>query len=240
MQKNTSEIDNKSYRQILKSTSIMGGSSMITVLLKIVRTKVFAVLLGPAGVGLIGMYESVTGLASSVASMGIGTSGVRQIAEANGTGNHEKISRTITCLRRIALFSGIAGFCLLFFLSGYISRLTFGNSDHTNDLALISVTVLFACIAGGQTALIQGLRRIKDLALLSIWGAFLGTLLSIPIIYLFGKKGIVFYLIIVSATSILTSWWYSKKIKIDTSRSSNEMGLQHDDATVCMRDVLRD
>ena len=138
------ESKNKSYRRILKSTSIIGGSSLITIFFRIIRTKVLALLLGPYGIGLIGIYESITSLASSIAGMGIGSSGVRQIAESNGTGDNEKISKTILCLRRIALFSGLSGLLLLFFLSGPVCRLTFGNSAHACDLAILSVVIFLA------------------------------------------------------------------------------------------------
>ncbi len=220
MQTSMHEIDTKSYRQILKSTSIMGGSSVITIFLRIIRTKALAVLLGPTGVGLLGMYDSITGLVINIAGMGIGTSGVRQIAEANGTNDNTKISRTIICLRRASLISGIAGFLLLFILSEPISRITFGNSGHAHELALLSITILFAGVTGGQTALIQGLSRIRDLAMLSILGAFSGTLLSIPIVYLLGERGIVLFLIAVSAMTLLTSWLYSKRIKVINVRIS--------------------
>lgn len=206
--------DKKSYRQILKSTSIMGGSSLVIIGFRIIRTKIFAVLLGPAGVGLLGIFDSITSVAITATGLGIGNSGVRQIAEAAGTGDQRKISRTVICLRRTVLFSGLAGLCLLVLLSGPISRLTFGNSDHARDLSLLSITILFTALSGGQTAVIQGTRRIKDLAMLSILGALFGTVLSIPIVYFFGARGIAPYLISVSAMNIIASWWYSRKIKI--------------------------
>ncbi|OGU55545.1 MAG: hypothetical protein A2V66_07065 [Ignavibacteria bacterium RBG_13_36_8] len=214
MNTGTLETDKKSYKQILKSTSIMGGSQVITIFLRIIRTKVLAVILGPTGVGLIGIYDSITSLAGIAAGLGIGTSGVRQIAEAFSTGDQEKISRTITCLRRIALISGAAGLMILLLLSWPISQLTFNDTKHARDIALLSITILFSAISGGQTALIQGMRRIRDLAKLSILGAFLGTVVSIPIVYVWGEKGIVLFLIVVSAMSIVTSWWYSRKIKV--------------------------
>ncbi len=186
---------------------------MITIILRIIRTKVLAVLLGPTGVGLIGIYDSITGLTGSVSGMGIGSSGIRQIAAAVGSGDYDKISRTIICLRRVALFSGIIGLCLLFSLSGPVSILTFGNLDHAHDISLLSITILFAAVSGGQMALIQGMRQIKELAKLSILGALLGTVLSIPLVYFFGVRGVVFYLIIVSAMGVLTSWLYSRKIR---------------------------
>ena len=214
MANDTTETDNKPYKRILKSTFIMGGSSVINTLLGIVRTKIVALLLGPSGLGLTGIYMTITSLVTTISGLGIRESGVRQIAGALGSGDHAKISRTVLTVRRIALLSGSAGLCLLLFLSSSVSRLSFGNSDHVGDLAVLSVTIFFAAVTASQTALIQGMRRIKDLAKVSMLGAFFGTVFSVPVIYFFGERGIASYLLIVSATGILTSWWYIRKIDI--------------------------
>ena len=44
-----------------------------------------ALLLGPSGFGLAGLYLSVASVTQSIAGMGINSSGVRQIAEAVGS-----------------------------------------------------------------------------------------------------------------------------------------------------------
>ena len=74
--------EGKSYRQILRSTSIIGGASVINILIGLVRVKVAAVLLGPAGVGLMGLFSNLIATAANVAALGMGTVGTRQIAEA--------------------------------------------------------------------------------------------------------------------------------------------------------------
>ena len=71
-----------SYRRILKSSSIIGGASVINIVIGLARTKIIAVLLGPAGIGLVSLYTGLMSTATAVASMGIGTMGTRQIAEA--------------------------------------------------------------------------------------------------------------------------------------------------------------
>ncbi len=190
----------------------MGGSSVITTIIGIVRTKFLAVILGPYGVGLSGIYQSTNFLISTVSGMGIGESGIRQIAEASGTGDNALISRTALCIRRAALLSGIAGSLLMLFMCGYLSRLTFGDSSHSFDFEVLSAAIFLGAVSDGQTALIRGMRRIPDLAKLGILGAFWGTVLSIPVIYFVGEKGIAAYLIIVAATGIIASWWYSRKI----------------------------
>jgi PST family polysaccharide transporter len=207
-----------SYQEIIKSSALIGGASAVNMLLGIVRTKVLAVLIGTEGMGLFGAFNSVTGLVSSITGMGITSSGVRQIAEAVGTNDEDRVARTVFTLRRTAFVLGLAGMVVLLAFARPISRITFGSSDHSLELALLSVTVLLTSISGGQTALVQGMRRIRDLAALNIWGAALGTVTSIAVIYVFRRNGIALFLIAVSVFAIFTSWWYARKIAVKPVR----------------------
>ena len=92
---------------------------MMNVVLSMVRTKVLALLLGKAGMGLFGNFGATSDWVRTVAGMGINISGVRQIAEAVGTGDQDRIARTVTALRRVALGTGALGaLILLIFLLG--------------------------------------------------------------------------------------------------------------------------
>jgi PST family polysaccharide transporter len=205
-----------SYGQILRSSAIVGGASVVSIALGIVRTKILALLLGPSGVGLIGLYTSIFDLVRSIAGMGISSSGVRQIAESVGSENTQQIGRTVVTLRRVALILGLAGAAALFALCGPVTQMTFGNRRNSGSVALLSVAVLFAAVSSGQTALVQGMRRIGDLARLSVLGALFGTIFSIPIVYVFGERGIALFLVAVAAAGNLSSWWYARKIKLET------------------------
>jgi len=202
------------YRQIVKSSGVIGAASLAGIALGIVRTKAIALILGPTGIGLMGLYGSIADVVQSVAGMGVSSSGVRQIAEAAGSGEEERIARTATALKWIAPLLGLMGALTLLLFSRRISLLTFGTKHHTQAVALLSLAVLFTTIAGGQAALVQGMRRIGDLARMSVLGAIGGTAFSIPLVYFFGEKGIVPTLICVAATTIATSWWFSRRIKI--------------------------
>src|SRR5215467_12933122 len=78
----TATAEKHTYDQILKSSALVGGSSVMNIAIGIVRVKAMAVLLGPAGFGLFGLYGSIANLTQSIACMGINSSGVRQIAGA--------------------------------------------------------------------------------------------------------------------------------------------------------------
>jgi PST family polysaccharide transporter len=202
------------YGQILKSSALVGGSSALNTAIGIVRTKALAVMLGPAGFGLFGLYGSIANLTQSIAGIGINSSGVRQIAAAVGSDDAERIAQTTIVLRRTSILLGVLGAGLLAMFSRQVSRLTFGTEQHTGAVCLLSIAVLFQLISGGQGALIQGMRRIADLAKMSVLGALLGTLISIPMVYFLRENGVVPSLIAIAATTIVTSWWYSRKVQV--------------------------
>ncbi len=204
-----------SYRQILRTTTITASSSAANILIGIVRTKVLSVLLGPSGVGLTGLYLSVTNLVGAIADMGITRSGVRQIAEANGSHNPERISQTIISLRRTAMLLGLAGMLFVLLFRRSLSQMTFGDTEHAGALGFLSLTIFFASVSGGQTALIQGMRRIRDLAAQRVLGVLLGTFISIPVVFFMGARGIPLFLVLNSATVILLSWWFARRIHFD-------------------------
>ena len=205
----------KSYSQILKSSALIGGSSVVVILIGIVRTKIMAMLLGSAGFGLLGLYSSIVELVVAVAGMGINSSGVRQIAEARGSGDERRIARTAAVLRRTAIVLGLLGAAFLAVFSRQASLVTFGNADHAWAVALLSLAVFFHLLAAGQGALIQGTRRIGDLARMGVIGALLGALVGIPIAWFLREQGVAPFLVCVAAMTLLVSWWFGRKVVVD-------------------------
>lgn len=203
------------YTQILKSTAVIGGSSVLNILFGIVRNKVMALCLGPGGVGLMGLFTSIADLTFNLAGLGVQSSGVRQIAEAVGSGEAVRVARTATVLRRVSVALGLLGAGILVALATPISRVTFASDQYAAGVALLSVAVFCRLVSAGQGALVQGMRRISDLAQMSVLGAGVGTAASIPLIYFFRERAIVPSLIVVAGVSVIISWWYSRKIRVD-------------------------
>lgn len=211
-----SKSDNNSYGQILKSSVLIGGAQILNTAFRIIRSKALAVILGPSGVGLFGLYDSIAQLTRSIAGLGINSSGVRQIAESVGSGDTRRLAKTVITVRRVALLSGAVGAAVLIIFSPAVSRMTFGNESHAGWIMLLALAVLFNDVSDGQSAVLQGMRKIGDLAKLNVLGAFYGTVLSIPIVYEYREDGVVPSLVMVAVMSILTSWWYARKIEVES------------------------
>jgi antigen flippase len=203
----------QTYLQILKSTLLIGGSSVINVAFAIVRNKAIAVMLGPEGIGLLSLYSSIVDIAQALAGLGVQSSGVRQIAESVGTGDAERIARTATVLSRVSLVLALAGGLLLALLALPVAHLTFGDYQHAGGVALLSLALVLRVISGGQIALLQGLRNISSLAMVGVLGALASTVIIVPLIYLLGTQAIVPSIVAVAAATLLVSWWYSRSIR---------------------------
>jgi O-antigen/teichoic acid export membrane protein len=204
----------------MKATSLFGGVQVFTIIISIIRSKFIAVLLGPAGMGIAGLLTSTTGLIGGLTNFGLGTSAVRDVASANGTGNETRIATVVTVLRRLVWATGTLGTLVMLVLSPWLSQLTFGNRDYTLAFIWISITLLFTQLSTGQLVVLQGMRKLQYLAKASLTGSALGLIITVPLYYRFGIDGIVPAIIIASVISLLLSWYFAKKVKIEPIKVS--------------------
>lgn len=205
-----------SYRQILKATSIFGGVQATKIFFAVISSKVIALLLGPAGMGLIGLFNSTIGFLSGLTNFGLGTSAVKDIAAANATKNEIRIARIVKVLRRWVWITGLLGVLVTIMFSPWLSQVTFGNKNYTFAFVWLSITLLFQQISSGQLAFLQGMRKLKHLASASVTGSFIGLALSVPIYYFFRINGIVPALILNSLTAMLLSWYFAGKVELQS------------------------
>lgn len=204
-----------SYRSIFKATSLFGGVQVYQILIGIIKSKFVAVLLGPAGMGIQGLYQSTLDVIKSLTAFGLEQSAVRDISEANGTNDSKRIGRTVATVRKLVWLTGTLGLVAALIFSPLLSQWTFGNGDFTWGFIILSSTLLLNQICAGQKVVLQGMRRLKDLAKASAIGSTVGLLVSIPLYYWLGVKGIVPTMVLISATALLLSWFYSRKVPVE-------------------------
>ncbi len=183
-------------------------------LVGLIRTKLVAVLLGPSGVGLVGLYISVTGLVGTLTGLGIGASGVREVAEAHGSGDAGQIARTVIVLRRACWATGLLGWLLTAALSWPLSLWTFASYERAGAVALLGSTLFLTALSGGQIALLQGTRRIGDIARINVLTMLAGTIVAVGLYAWLRERGIVPVLIATALINLGSSWWFARRIHI--------------------------
>lgn len=201
-----------SYRRILKSSSIIGGASVANILISLGRTKVLAVLLGPAGIGLVSLYRALLTTGTTMATFGLDIVGTRQIAEADA----ERNDRALAVARRAIFFSTVALACLgglvMWIFRAFIARRVLGSVADAHVVGWLALGVALSVGAASMAALIQGMRHIGDIARVTIYGAIANTVFGILLVWRWGAPAIVFYVLVNPIANFLFGWWYVARL----------------------------
>lgn len=207
--------DNAGYRSVLKTTSLLGGVQVITILIGVVKTKLISLWLGPSGFGILSLFNSTILLISSISNLGLASSAVRDISKANTIQDRrEELAKTIKAINRSVILTGVIGAFITIALSKYISQWTFDDNKYTYSFIMLSIVVFVNGLYSGQYATLQGVRRLKDMAKARVLGSFAGALLTLPFFFYYREKGIVIALIISSLLMLIISHYYVSKISL--------------------------
>lgn len=206
-----------SYGQILRSGTVYGSATFARVVISVIKVKVLAVLLGPAGVGLLGLLTSIMDSAAAFGSLGVvpgspeggsPNSAVRELAA-----NRESPAK-VAAVRRAVLLAGIGlgalSMIVLWLLRVPVATFAFGDAARAHDVGWLGLGVLFSLIAGSQVATLQGLREITALAKVSVASALVSTVAGICIIVMLGHGGVVGFVITVPAATAVIAYFYAR------------------------------
>lgn len=191
----------------------MGVASVLNVILGIARMKAAAVLLGPAGVGLFGMYQNLLQTGATVASLGLDTAGTRQIATEHGRGDAGGVALARRALLLGTLTLAVLGGGLFAVLSGWIATHVLGDAGRAADIRWLALGVALAVAAVAQTALLTGLRRIGDLARIQIGSAAVATALGVATLWVWGEGGVLLMVLAVPAATLAQGLWYTRRLR---------------------------
>lgn len=210
-----------SYHTILRSSSIIGGAQVINVAANLVKMKCLALLLGPLGVGAVGLYVSLIQTGSTIASLGLGTAGTRQIAAANAEGENDAVDTARRTLFWATLTLALIGAAIFWLGRFWIAELALADRSRGDEMGWLAIGVALTVAAGSQSALLTGLRRIGDLARVQVASGAAGALLGVLAIVQFGVDGIILMVLIAPLVAFLVGHLYVARLpKVSRKRAS--------------------
>ncbi len=169
-------------RLVLRAMGVFGGVQSLQILCGVIRMKLVSLWIGPAGVGLFSIYNQAVELIASATQLSLRNSAVRDIAASKSAATSVR-DLIVTIVRRWGWMLGLAGALVMLIASPILSRVTFGDFNHSLQYVVLSVSVFLSALIASEGAILQGLERYKPLALGSLWGAMGGLIVSIPLYY---------------------------------------------------------
>ncbi|MEY3584397.1 MAG: hypothetical protein RJA48_1480, partial [Verrucomicrobiota bacterium] len=177
------------------------------------RSKLIAVLIGPSGIGLMGVFSAYNANLSTIAGWGLGTSAVRTVAGAAEGERARKVAAVRHFGRRLA-WAGFFGVLILALPVGY---LTFKSQDYALELMIAGVAVPCVIATGMWTALLQAGGHIGSMAKTQMASSVVGLLIGLPFIYFFGSVGIALSILLAALATAFVTWRAAAKFSPSTS-----------------------
>ena len=212
-------------RGLIRSMLLTGSAQALSIILSIVRMKVLAVLLGPSGVGLFSIYVNLTEMITQTAGLGMGSSGVREIASARG--EEATLSRVRRVLFAAHLVQGTLALLAVWLLRLPISTWLFGDAAHATEVGLVGVAILLGLLAATQTALLQGLRHIGDLSRVTVFGAAAATAAGLGAVWGWGELGLIWFLVAQPLATVLVAVYFTRQLPKPTSHRLTPQEIWH-------------
>lgn len=213
-----------SFRNIIKGTSIFGGVQIFNILISAIRLKFVAIILGPTGMGVAGLFNSVSLTIQQFASLGLNLAVVKEIGYAKE--DKRQLSDVITAIRPLILMSASIGALLCLLFPGLLSDMTFGDVSYTGAFLILAAAVFFSISGSALMSVLQGLHAVKPLSKASVIGSSVGLIVGVPLYWLLGTNGIVPAMSILALSTCL--WYFlslRKELKVSPNEWSRELHL---------------
>ncbi len=151
-------------KSILRATLVLSSSSIVSILVGLISSKVWAVLLGSTGLGFMGLLQNLVGLGGLLAGTGVGVGLVRMGANALARDERDEVA----ALQRGAwlLFLAMSGASVLIMIlfREQIGAWMLGGSEHAGYVLLMAVALVFTLASNVQTSTLNAHHRVRTLA----------------------------------------------------------------------------
>jgi PST family polysaccharide transporter len=177
------------------------------VLIGIARTKIVAVLLGPAGVGLVGVYTAIVSAFSLAFGLGLDGSGTRRIAAVRADSGEPAASKLEADILRAAVGLGSLGGVVLV-IAWSFELLERVGAGHGPLEVLLGVAVLVTIVGAAGLGILTGRRDLPSIARVHVIGGLLATASGVACIVLWGEAGVVPLVVLVALGPAAVSLWH--------------------------------
>lgn len=205
-------------RNIIKAISVLGSVQIINIIIGICRSKVISILMGPAGMGILSLYQSTSDIVSSISNMGLSTTAVKDISKSYSQEDITNVSYVISVFRKLINLTGFASLLICTIFSPLFSYINFGDYQHTYFFILLGLSLFMIQQVAGYTTLLQGSRNFKKMAQGTMAGNVIGLFFCIPLYYIWRETAIVPVLVLSSIINFFVLRYFSDKMNIPIIR----------------------
>lgn len=189
---------------------------MVNIVANVLRGKMVAVLLGTFGLGVSSLYVSSLMPLQQFFSMGMPLAVVSALASLSSeveadrrmlVAKVEAYRRALLVLAIFAVFTVVIGAPLL-------STFAFGTTEKSGHYMALSAALFFLIMEGGEMALLQSRRQMKQVALRNVVNALAGLVIGVPLYWWLGVGGIVPAIVLSAFAVWCYTRWQTRRLRL--------------------------
>ena len=193
-------------KSALRATAILSSGTFVKVVVGIVVGKAWAVLVGPVGVGTLGLLQSLTGLVGIVASLGVASGIVRLGAAAYARGEVAEASVLRQTTLDLSAVAGVLGAIFVIVLRVPLGERLLDGPLALGDALWMGAAVALTVMTGANLGVLNAYQRVGAMARASVWGSLSAGAVGLGVLWVLRADGLVeSYVLALAATWAVTA-----------------------------------
>lgn len=172
---------------IIKVFSLNALSTLVRMLSGMISVKVVAVIIGPAGVALLGQLNNFSSILLGMANGGINSGITKYVSEFKN--DEKQVKQYISNALRITLFCSCVVGVLLIVLCRQLSQLILLSDEYYYVYIVFGFTIILFTLNTLLISILNGYKQFKRYVQISITGTLVGLCYSVILVVTWGLKG---------------------------------------------------
>ena len=172
---------------IIKVFSLNAVVTLVRMLTGMISVKVVAVIIGPAGIALLGPLNNFNSILLGMANGGIGSGVTKYVAEYKDDDNY--IKKLLSNAFRITVTCSLIISSVMILGCVQISRWILMSEEYFYVFIVFGITIILYTLNSLLITILNGYKHFKKYVKVNILGTILGLLYSIALVTSFGLPG---------------------------------------------------
>lgn len=196
---------------IIKVFSLNAVATLVRMCAGMISVKVIAVIIGPAGVALLGQLRNFDTILLGMANGGISNGITKYISEYKE--DETEIKKLLSNALKITLFcSSIVGIFLIS-CCVQLSKMVFMTEDYFYVFIVFGFTIFLYTLNALLISVLNGYKKFKKYVKINITGTLIGIIYSVTLVFLFGLSGALLNAVTYQSIVFFVTLWMCRKEK---------------------------
>lgn len=190
---------------IVKVFSLNAIATLIRMLSGMISVKVVAIIIGPAGIALLGQLNNINSILLGFATGGINAGITKYVAEYKK--DEDKIKKYLTNALRIILLCTFFIALALIIGCKFISQQILMTDEYYYVFIIFGFTIFFYTLNTLLLSILNGYKKFKKYVVVNICGTILGLIYSILLVSIWGLPGAMINAVTFQSIMVFVTLW---------------------------------